>query len=44
MSDEKLIELIAQTWVGNGGDREGFCFSIEKIKDEIKKQEVDKHA
>ena len=33
MSDNELIELVAQTWVANGGDAEGIAFCWKKIKD-----------
>ena len=39
MSDKELIKLIAKTWIDNGGDVDGFCYSyhtlISAIKEEI---------
>ena len=35
MTDIELINLIAQIWVQNGGDIEGFDWSYNKIKDAI---------
>ena len=35
MTDKELFDLIAKTWVDNGGDFESFEASIEKIKESI---------
>jgi hypothetical protein len=35
MSDKDLIELMAKTWVENGGDYEGFVYCSQKILDKI---------
>jgi hypothetical protein len=39
VSDEKIIELIASTWVSNGGDRLGFTYCLLKILDKIEELE-----
>jgi hypothetical protein len=36
MSDEKLITLIAEIWVENGGDAEGLDWCHTRIKKKIK--------
>lgn len=35
MSDQDLIDKIAELWVENGGDMKGFWFSVRKIADSI---------
>ena len=35
MNDDSLIGYIAAIWVENGGDRDGFCYCQERIKDKI---------
>ena len=39
MRDRELIDLIARTWVSNGGDSDGFSFTRTKILDAIKEIE-----
>jgi len=36
MTEEKLIEKMAQLWVENGGDADGIDWCKEKIKAKIK--------
>lgn len=33
--DYKLIDEVAQLWIDNGGDLEGYIYCMEKIKDRI---------
>ena len=35
MSDEKLVQMVAELWVDHGGDAEGFDWCIRKIRDAI---------
>lgn len=35
MSDQKLTQTIAELWVDNGGDAEGFDWCYAKIKQAI---------
>ena len=35
MDDDKLISIIAQLWLSNGGDSEGFKFCVYRIQAEI---------
>jgi len=39
MTDEKLIDLVAQVWFENGGDSEGIVWCWEKIKERVKELE-----
>jgi hypothetical protein len=41
MSDKELIDLIAETWLENGGDSEGFTWVVDKIKEAIQEKEED---
>lgn len=40
MSDRELIRLMALTWLANGGDLEGYIWSMTKVKDTI--EEIEK--
>ena len=42
MNDNKLVELMAQTWVNNGGDTIGMEFCWKKIRDRIQEIIQDK--
>jgi len=35
MSDLEIIDLVAQTWVENGGDSDGFKWCMDSIKNRI---------
>ena len=35
MSDEILIQMVAELWVEYGGDAEGYDYCIRKIRDAI---------
>ena len=35
MTDEELINQVAQLWVANGGDAKGIDYCVEKIKNAI---------
>jgi len=37
MSDEQMIQMVAELWVANGGDADGIDFLKEKIKEAIDK-------
>lgn len=39
MTDKQLVAEIARVWVENGGDSDGFIFSISRIKEAIKELE-----
>jgi hypothetical protein len=41
-TDKKLIQLIAETWIGNGGDALGFAYCYNEILTTI--QEKQKEA
>lgn len=46
MTDENLVQLVAELWVDRGGDVEGFDWCAQKIRDAIarlidEKSEVD---
>lgn len=40
MSDKELLELVAKTWLENGGDSEGFVWNMAKLLEEIRSQEL----
>lgn len=42
MTDKELCSLIANIWLENGGDAEGFEWCWRKIRDAIKKEEEKK--
>ena len=35
MNDKELIDLMANTWISNGGDAEGFSWLWRKIQETI---------
>jgi hypothetical protein len=35
MSDDELIDVVAQAWIAGGGDAEGMAYCWEKIKERI---------
>lgn len=39
MNDTELIDLIANTWISNGGDAEGFGWSELRIRHRIEELE-----
>ena len=39
MSDEELINLIADVWIANGGDAEGMLWTWRLIYERIKEKE-----
>ena len=41
MSDLEIIDLVAQTWVENGGDSDGFKWCMDSIKNRIIEIEED---
>lgn len=39
MNDNELIQAVANLWVSNGGDSEGFAWLQHKIREEIERRE-----
>jgi hypothetical protein len=39
MSDDELIQAVADLWVENGGDAEGFEWVQRRIREEIERRE-----
>ena len=42
MNDKELIDLIANTWINNGGDSNGFDWSWGRIAERIEELEENK--
>jgi hypothetical protein len=43
MNDKQLIEAVAELWLENGGDSDGFLWCINNIHIEIYKKEKEKN-
>lgn len=44
MNDRELIKIIAEIWVANGGDSDGFLYSFLRIKNKIEEIERESEA
>ena len=43
MSDNELISKVAEMWISNGGDSDGFSWCYIRILEKIKNMEGDKN-
>lgn len=43
MNDDKLADAVAELWIENGGDRDGFFWCVNKIAIAIEEKEKEKN-